>query len=161
MPATAGSASRVNGVKGHLFGQKKLYEALRREVPKDDMPSYSTVRRWVEGKAPIPHWAAVTIAAIAEFPADAEKEPPWVGRLQETVDSIHARQDKIMEGQTRTAKDATDRLTRALAPLERLEDVEWIADAIRRAQRPDAGDPHGSSASGAPGTAAPEGQGSA
>ena len=138
-----------------VFSQKKLHEAL---TGKGYDVSLRTVRRWIEGEAaPNAAWQR----AIAEVIGATEKEPPWVGRLQEKVDSIHARQDKIMEGQTRTAKDATDRLTRALAPLERLEDVEWIADAIRRAQRPDAGDPHGSSASGAPGTAAPEGQGSA
>lgn len=127
----------------------------------------STVSRWESGGLPqtweeLHQYAkALGQPIVLEFGPGTKKpaaEPRWVRRLEKKLDEIHARQDTIMARQAEVAKEATASLTKTLAPLARLEDVDWIADAIRRARPQGGGVLPDSDASGAPGTGAPEGQ---
>lgn len=125
--------------------------------------SGETLNRWVRDGKEFPaivERIVFDLFTIGE-PQTEAAPPDWAERLEAKVDAIHTRQDTIMSGQRAVASEAVAALTKALTPLERLEDVEWIADAIRRARPPTDEAPPEIDASEAPGTAAPEGRGSA
>jgi hypothetical protein len=87
--------------------------------------SERTVQRWKSGTTkPKPQ----DIDAIRRLVGATEKEPPWVGRLQQTVDSIHARQDEIMDRQAEIADSASRKLIEALGSPELLEWAQRIGE---------------------------------
>ena len=121
--------------------------------------SRATVADWAKGKSVTPYRLR-QLEQLLRPDLDIAKAPPpdWARALQETVDSIHARQDTIMARQGAVADTATQKVIEALADPERLAWVERAVAAIRdESHRQSAEASDGPPASGAPGTAGPGG----
>jgi hypothetical protein len=114
------------------------------------------VNRWAGG-AEMPTIAARMILELFLHGPDMPKEPlqpEWVERLQQTVDSIHARQDEIMARQAEMADSASRQVIEALGSPELLEWAQRIGE--RTAVPPSQSDEGSGDRSGgaAPGTRA-------
>lgn len=124
--------------------------------------SGETLNRWVRENEEIPAIVQRLVLELYGLPdTTKEAEPPsWATRLMERVDAIHARQDTIMARQGQVASEATEALTKALAPLGRLADVEWLASELERAPQPSDEVPRETPDTGAADRGSPTGQAS-
>ena len=135
--------------------------ANRREVAREVTArgyrvSGETLNRWVRDEQEFPAIVERIVFELFTISGHSETAPPWAERLQQTVDSIHERQDIIMARQGQMADSATQKVIEALADPERLAWAERIAAAIRdESQRQSAEVSDGPPGTGAPGGAGP------
>jgi hypothetical protein len=107
-----------------IFEAKALADALTRS---GHSVSERTAQRWKKGETqPKPQDVRAILALLG---TKKEAAPPeWAERLQATVDSVYERQDVIMERQGQVGQDMAGKVIEALAPLERLQAVEQLAE---------------------------------
>lgn len=119
-----------------------------------------TLKRWRDGGIP-PDRIDDVLEAVREVLPNTTKEPPepdWVGRLDEKVDSILANQQTIIARQGTVGQEMAGKVIEALAPLERLQAVEQLAEWLATLPPPSVEAPHDSPDTEVPGTAEPEGR---
>jgi hypothetical protein len=100
-----------------IFEAKALADALTRS---GHSVSERTAQRWKKGETqPKPQDVRAILALLG---TTKEAAPPeWAERLQERVDSIYERQIQV-------GQDMAGKVIEALAPLERLQAVEQLAE---------------------------------
>jgi hypothetical protein len=109
-----------------LVNGAALHKALREQGVG---VSYRTVARWI-GATPSAQPPADLVPVLeAVFGIQKEAEPPdWATRLEAKVDSIHARQDTIMERQAEMADSASRQVIEVLGSPELLEWAQRIGE---------------------------------
>jgi hypothetical protein len=132
-----------------IFEAKALADALTRS---GHSVSERTAQRWKKGETqPKPQDVRAILALLG---TTKEAAPPeWAERLQERVDSIYERQIQV-------GQDMAGKVIEALAPLERLQAVEQLAEWLATLPPPSDVDPHDLPDTEVRGTGAPGGRAS-
>jgi hypothetical protein len=132
-----------------IFEAKALADALTRS---GHSVSERTAQRWKKGETqPKPQDVRAILALLG---TTKEAAPPeWAERLQERVDSIYERQIQV-------GQDMAGKVIEALAPLERLQAVEQLAEWLATLPPPSSEAPHDLPDMEVRGTGAPGGRAS-
>jgi hypothetical protein len=113
-----------------IFEAKALADALTRS---GHSVSERTAQRWKKGETqPKPQDVRAILALLGTTKGAAP--PEWAERLQERVDSIYERQIQV-------GQDMAGKVIEALAPLERLQAVEQLAEWLATLPPPSDADP--------------------